>query len=358
MKSGQKLLLLAALVPFLFVGGCSGDDGAAGPAGPAGADGADGTDGTNGTDGTDGTDGVDGNVSCMECHNNQTQRDITFQYARSQHGLGEYVDYAGGRSSCAKCHSGGGFVEYIETGDVDGNINVPEALNCKHCHSLHTTFERADYALRSTDPVPFIFDETQTADFAGNSNLCAVCHQSRRAEPELTNPGEDTFEIRSTHWGPHHGAQANVLAGVGFAEIEGTRPYPTSSTHLDEGATCVTCHMGEFVDGAGGHTWWPSVASCTECHDGATDFNIGGVQTEMQANLDELRDLLVAAGVVEFVEEDDAYEPVVGVYPKHQARAFFNWVGLAEDRSLGAHNPKYYRALLENSIEAMEAPLP
>ena len=43
-----------------------------------------------------------------------------------------------------------------------------------------------------------------------------------------------TFRITSTHYGPHHGAQANVFAGVGFAEIAGSIAYPAagSATHV------------------------------------------------------------------------------------------------------------------------------
>lgn len=346
MKTNRVLYLLV-LVPLLLVWGCAGDDGAVGPAGPAGAD------GTDGVDGVDGEDGVDGTVRCLECHNTQTQRDITLQYARSQHGLGEYVDYAGGRSSCARCHSGGGFVEYIENGDVDGNINVPVPISCAHCHNVHSTFEFADYALRSTAPVAFLADPSVMSDLGSNSNLCANCHQSRRPEPNIDAPGE-TYTITSTHYGPHHGAQANVVQGFGFAEIPGPRAYPTTSLHLEEGASCVTCHMGDYTDGAGGHTWWPTVQSCNECHT-TNDFDYNGTQTDIEEKLHELRDLLVAAGVVEFVEADQAYEPIVGTYPMVYARAFFNWVGLEEDRSLGVHNPRYVDALLTNSIAAMEA---
>jgi hypothetical protein len=53
------------------------------------------------------------------------------------------------------------------------------------------------------------------------------------------------------------------------------------------------------------------------------------------------------------VEEDEAYEPIVGTYPMAQAQAFFNWIGLTEDRSLGVHNPRYVEALLTNSIDAI-----
>lgn len=342
-----------ALIPVLLLWGCQGDTGPAGPAGPAGTNGTDGVDGTNGTDGTD---GVDGAMRCLECHNTATKQAVTLQYARSQHAFGEYVDYAGGRSECARCHSGGGFVEYLATGEVDGNINVPVAISCSHCHNVHTTFELGDYALRSVAPVPFIADPTRNADFGGNSNLCANCHQSRRAEPSTDIPGE-TYRITSAHYGPHHGAQANVLAGFGFAEIAGSRAYPTTSIHLEADAACVTCHMGTYSNGVGGHTWLPNVAACNECH-ATSDFNYGGVQADVQGQLDELRDLLVAAGVVEYVEADAAYEPVVGTYPMVQAQAFFNWIGLSEDRSLGVHNPKYVDALLTNTIEAMQAPLP
>jgi hypothetical protein len=230
------------------------------------------------------------------------------------------------------------------------------------------------------------YDKTTTMDLGGSSNLCAVCHQSRRPEPNVDKPG-DEYRITSTHYGPHHGAQSNVVAGVGFAEIEGSVSYPTSSKHL-EMASCTGCHMaafgenefededGELDDFAqGGHSFIPSVKACNDCH-GTTDtnFNYGGVQTEVHEMLVELRDLLVEAGVVELGEEElyelneetgeielvvhvEGYHPVPGTYPMIQVQAFFNWVGLEEDRSMGVHNPKYVKALLRNSIEAMESEL-
>jgi hypothetical protein len=111
--------------------------------------------------------------------------------------------------------------------------------------------------------------------------------------------------------------------------------------------------MSTYTDGTGGHTWWPNVDNCTGCHPGATDFDINGVQTDTQALLDQLRDLLLDQGVIEWVEEDMAYEPVLGTYQMEQAQAFFNWIGLTEDRSLGVHNSAYVEALLTNSIEAI-----
>ena len=344
----------------LLIAGCTKE----GPMGPAGAD------------GTNGIDGTDGNSTCLDCHSGDTKATIEAQFAMSVHSSGiNAVDYAGGNASCARCHSHQGFVQYANTGTVAGTITNPTAWECTTCHGLHESFEATDYALRLKDPVHPIFDPAITMDLDGNSNLCANCHQSRRAEPIIDKPG-DTYKITSTHYGPHHGAQANVVAGVGFAEIEGSVAYPApgSATHLAQ-ASCTGCHMAEFdnENDQGGHTYNPSLLACNTCHGVTeTDFNYGGVRSIVEGQLETLRDELVRLGVVEFAQESvyelneetglielvalpGEYVPVVGTYPMVQARAFFNWAGLEEDRSLGVHNPKYVKALLQNSIEALEA---
>ncbi|MEZ4907232.1 MAG: hypothetical protein R2771_06255 [Saprospiraceae bacterium] len=45
---------------------------------------------------------------------------------------------------------------------------------------------------------------------------------------------------------------------------------------------------------------------------------------------------------------------VTGTYPVDYVGAYFNWIMLEEDRSVGVHNPNYTRALLKNSIEALK----
>ncbi|MDA3894206.1 MAG: hypothetical protein PF517_21310 [Salinivirgaceae bacterium] len=359
MKKMFKLFLgivaIASMTLIISCEGPAGADGLDGAAGTAGVDGADGADGTNGEDGADGADGAAGSITCLECHSETTIIEIGSEFVQSQHKLGEFVSYAGGRGSCASCHSSDGFIEFASFGFVEGStLSSPGAWECKTCHGLHSTFEAGDYALRMTDPVTWIFDDTQTADLGGNSNLCANCHQSRRAEPNIDVPGTE-FEITSSHYGPHHGAQANVVYGAGFAEIAGDAAYPTAGESSHMAASCVGCHMGEYADNEGGHTWNPSLAACVSCH--ATEsFDYGGVQTETEELLAELRDLLVGHDVLgtDTVDEVVSYHVVVGTYPMAQAQAFFNWVGLEEDRSEGAHNPKYVKALLENSIDAIK----
>lgn len=328
MKRMYKLLLgFAAIAAMSVFMSCEG------PAGPAGED------------------GVDGEVTCLACHAENTIVAIQAQFAQSIHRQGNFVGYAGSRSSCAQCHSHEGFIEYAEFGDVDGDITSPSAWECGTCHGLHTTFDSTDYALRMSDPVEFIFDGS-TADMGGSSNLCANCHQSRRAEPSVTGSG-DSFEITSIHYGPHHGAQSNVLYGAGFAEIAGSKSYPEAGSSVHMGTSCTGCHMAEYADAEGGHTWHPSLAKCNSCHT-TDDFNYGGVMADVEEQLNTLRDLLLTAGVIEYVEADEAYKPVVGTHTMVEAQAFFNWIGLEEDRSYGVHNPKYVDALLTNSIEALQ----
>ena len=307
--------------------------------------------------------------TCLKCHSTQVKMDIDLQFNQSAHKAGAIaVDYAGARASCAQCHSHEGFVEYAMNGEVAQNISLASAWQCKTCHNVHKTFTEDDYAFRLAEPVALIFDETVIFDYE-NSNLCANCHQSRRAGPEdmageMVDTDDDDvddytmqageFFISSTHYGPHHGAQANLMHGVGFAELTGSASYAAAGSHPHAALGCTGCHMEEYADGMGGHTFNPSINACTECHSGAQDFDIGGGQEEVADLLEELRDALLAAEVIEWVEEDEAYEPIVGVHGLEEAQAFFNWIGIEEDRSHGVHNPGYIKALLENSIAAIQ----
>ena len=342
--NSKHLLWLLLIIPAFALMGCEGDAGPAGPAGPAGTDGMDGANGTS-------------VAVCMDCHTSTGMLQIYLEYGQSHHNDGLYVGYAGGRQSCARCHSKQGYIEYAVNGEVAENVTNPAAIDCATCHQVHPS----EWALRLTGPVVWVADEgygDTSVDFGDNSNTCAQCHQSRRPEPNISDPG-DNFEIDSTHYGPHHGAMANVLAATFWAEIEGSMEYPSGSGHWDAGATCVTCHMETYTEGTGGHTWWPNIDNCTGCHPGVTDFDINSRQTNTQALLDELQALLLAQGVIEWVAEDEAYEPVVcpedvACYTMVQAQAFYNWIGLTEDRSLGVHNPRFVEALLTNSIEALQ----
>ncbi len=344
----SKLITLA-LVCFgmvLFVA-CEGPEGPAGPAGAAGAAGA------------DGADGQDAQVTCLGCHNDATYADNAFEFARSQHIMGEYADYAGGRGYCTPCHSHEAFVEFAINGENAGGYNTPSPFECATCHGLHETFdesfgEDADYALRLTDAVTAMFDETVTLDIDASSNLCVVCHQSRRGTGYYDDGSGTTVTFTSSHTGPHHGPQSNILLGN-----NGSAAGTAFSAHV--GAGCVGCHMieteGDEADVAGGHTFWPAVESCVECHSSATDFDVFGGQTDIAEKLDALGLLLLGEGILhwEYDEDGDSSLHVVpGTYDRAVFNAFWDYDIVLEDRSLGVHNPTYANDLLDAATAAVD----
>lgn len=303
----------------------------------------------------EGPAGQAGNETCKECHSLDNRSMKSVEYEKSGHGAGEFVAYAGGRNGCAQCHSHEGFVETEHTGrdTTAANIPIPTRIDCKTCHDSHTSFDDEadgpDYALRGLHEVNLImFGNEQKLDFESNSNLCANCHQPRRLGPE--DDGTGNFKVTSTHYGPHHGPQATYVQGVGAYEFAGSESYPTSgtSTHATAGA-CVACHMGDADEMGGGHTFTANVASCTSCHNDATTLDINGVQTEVHDMLAELQGILTTKGIL-----DAEGHVLKGTYPVGLAGAFYNYIGIEEDRSLGVHNPGYIKAVLKNTIAAMK----
>ncbi len=82
--------------------------------------------------------------SCSVCHDSTTL--ITGKQtglSMAVHGTGTAFDYAGGRASCAGCHSGGAFSamvaqglrpDQVETGDPN-----PTQQDCRTCHQIHVS---------------------------------------------------------------------------------------------------------------------------------------------------------------------------------------------------------------------------
>ena len=149
---------------------------------------------------------------------------------------------------------------------------------------------------------------------AGEGILCMQCHQARVAANTYV-----PSTAGSSHFGPHEGPQADMLAGTnGFTYGQA---MPTSAHQYVVPNTCVTCHMQTVAttdpgfEMVGEHTFKPSytpaggkkeslVAACQTCHgpdvttfdfplfDYNGDGKIDGVQTEVQSLLDQLSTML------------------------------------------------------------------
>ena len=312
------------------------------------------TDPIPGPDGQDGVDGVNGTTECAQCHSIAVSEGVHASYLYSGHAAGGAVSYAGSRASCAECHSNEGYIDYVMTGSTnpDGYLK-PTPISCTTCHGEHKTFdfenEGFDYALRMFGPVELMTDPSYTINYEGSSNNCAFCHQPRKLPPE--DNGMGIYEVTSSHWGPHHGPQSTFLEGIQGAELAGTNEYPApaSGTHRT-GSSCTSCHMGETSDAINGnHTMIQTPNGCTECHTSGIPEGVAGLEEDMKS----LLVLLEEAGILH--EEDGEVHPVKGTYPITEAEAAWNYLLVMEDASKGTHNPKYARALIKNSLEALSA---
>lgn len=308
-----------------------------------------------------------GTDDCFTCHGDDGYLlQAKGEWQNSTHASGTNVDYTnrGGGSDCTKCHNHNGFIEFLATGGVQAPYDNVSAIHCFTCHAPHET---GDLSLRTDDPVELI--DGDTYDY-GKGNLCVNCHQARTSPAAIG----DNFYISSTHWGPHHGPQGDVLARTLGYEFDGYN-Y-TSSNHA--GATdesCVTCHMGDPRQhsgyGVGGHSFNIQdeegnsiVGVCAGCHataddddiiDFTADFDydhdgeVEGYQTEMHGLMDSLHILLIAAGTIDAeghpVKDTVALAGVAG--------ATWNFLVVEEDQSMGMHNFKYLQGLIQSSIEYM-----
>lgn len=305
---------------------------------------------------------------CLGCHDGATDFGsevilATRQWENSTHASGNAMR----TGSCAKCHTNEGFIAKVTGTDLTAEYYT--SVGCFTCHDPHST---GDLSLRTIAAVTLGNDAIYDR---GISNLCVNCHQGRR---DVSTYVADSTEL-SGHFGPHHSNQSDMLLGENAYEYDGY-DYDDNSWHTTGVADgCVKCHF-EVADGyiMGGHTFEmtheedENVDACNVggCHVNAleidslnrvasADFDgdgtTEGVQSEIEGLMEELQGLLIAAGLLEYIAEDDAWEPTedLVVPDADSVGAVFNWAFVHEDQSHGIHNTLYAVALLQSSINYM-----
>jgi len=376
MKKLKNLLrlFLAILLVGMFAA-CEGPEGPAGPKGDQGDPGEQGEPGENVVN----WEGFEAGIKCADCHNPDVDTlyfvwGIKAQWYQSKHANGgAYIENS---STCAPCHTTEGFVQAALGRTVTGQP-ISSPIGCFACHSPHS---RADFSLRTTDPVTMLAgvvgEDDPVFDY-GKGNLCANCHKPRsiNPKPDPTKTAEtDTITITGVRWYQHYGVQGPMLAGTNGFEFQGythTNAFHTGSTVIMEEG-CTICHMAlEERNPAGGHTMkledeeaGELVAGCetTGCHGSGMELDYEGTRTEIHGLLDSLATLLL--------DREWIYEPSSGGYsvnagsssprgsalkiaPAYLSGAIYNFFFVEHDLSLGAHNFKYSRDLLEHSIEVL-----
>jgi len=330
----RRMLILGLVLAgaALALAACAGPQGPEGPPGPAGPP------------GPPGEPPAAADLTCTECHNDTTiivSKEAQFRET-SVHGTGEAF-IRGETTACAGCHGTEGAKARIAAGlpphdeSVVGVVNV-SPFDCRTCHEIHTTYTSADWALVGGGQ-PVLMEKTGGTFDGGTGNLCANCHQIRNDPPVAAGGNIDLGT--NTRFGTHYGVEAQMLLGEGGYGVTGE---PSPHYQVVEN-TCVTCHLGEEAN----HTYLPDVDRCQACHSGIEDFDVNGVQTEIEAMLTEVHDLLIASGIM-----NEEGRSIPGVYPEGVAAAMWNYKLVAYDGSRGVHNSAFARALLEYALEQLK----
>ena len=305
--------------------------------------------------------------NCAICHDGG-HHVYPAQWKVSDHAL---FQKSGGetRAACAQCHDGQGFVDYIKAGKVPPTQNYADVtkITCATCHDPHSV--ENPHQLRTMD-VTLANGEEVTG--AGNGTICINCHQARQNAVEYTN---NYLKNLSTHYGPHHGPQGDILAGknaITFGQTIYSSPHLAATTDA-----CVRCHMYPGTtdpDGnvilVGSHTFNMSVdgvdnvQACADCHgnfgpefsdkkcyindtaDLDGDGVANGLQIEIEGLLNQLKALLPQDANGNVVIADSSVTLA-------EAQAGYNYFMVEDDGSLGIHNPRFVFGILKASIEAL-----
>jgi predicted CXXCH cytochrome family protein len=296
------------------------------------------------------------------------------------HSIGAFAGYAGGRSGCAACHSGAGYVQWDKEGKPTNSIGLPGSIStvpvattitCAVCHDPHDATEPHQLRLSDTQ----LGDGTPvTVELYGTGAQCMECHRSRReAATYSADPSNG-----SGHYGPHHGPQADMLIGANAPDYG--MEYPTSPHAVAGGNACVDCHMaGEHavdengvVSPLGGHSFNMNdtegndhVEVCAPCHgevgetfkvkkyflngnaDHDGDGTEEGIQEEIHGMMEELLTYLPqdSLGHIDMSSKTNSVTVMKGGY-------VYMWI--EEDRSFGIHNPAFSVALLTAALESFK----
>lgn len=261
---------------------------------------------------------------CGTCHQD-SHHPYYEEWLTSGHGSGapSFLKNRSTRATCMRCHFGQDFVGYLTDENYDGATFQVEGgddnlvdITCATCHDPHGNGN--DAGIRNLP-----------AGFEGKV-LCDVCHMNRT----------DVVDLESN---PHNMSSEALSGSPTFGYQYPGETYE-NSFHSSIADRCITCHVNRipFNYGTGeaavtGHTFNPTLESCTTCHPGIESFDLNGLQTEVTGLLDELQALLNAA------TSSDSTTLIFKA-------ANYNLKSVKADKSTGVHNPKFTTKLLQDAI--------
>ncbi|WP_298038916.1 cytochrome c [uncultured Desulfuromonas sp.] len=184
-------------------------------------------------------------------------------------------------TSCAKCHSQDGYIDFAEDGSVDEAAPLGQVVSCGVCHVNGTApslaadaSTRYDVAVAGDPLFDVEFPSGATQSLGDDSNICMACHQGRESGVSVAERVEGNPDGPFTFINRHYFAAAAILFGsdaTASFEYPG-KTYEAQNTFAGHGAglsTCVQCHLR----GEGDHTFEPELEDCSACHQGIADFD-------------------------------------------------------------------------------------
>jgi hypothetical protein len=307
---------------------------------------------------------------CAYCHDAPTHHMRPYQWRNSAHSQSNNETSA----SCLPCHTAEGFVEIRVRGNssVPADVTTRSPISCVACHDPHD--DTNPHQLRTVAPVTlpngYVFD-------FGIGSICANCHNSRIADPNVTND-----LATGSYRGAHNGPQSDIFLGTTAYTWGLDYPAGIGPHYVAVADGCVECHMAPAPEGVanptpiGDHTFRihdeesgeSTVAeACGECHEGLTttdrvlavprDFDGNGasqgVQTEVRGILDRLQTELLNRLPGTSLSASTGTISISSANWKKltldQRAALYNFNLMVKDGSLGVHNTKYAIAVLQRS---------
>ncbi|MBL7127486.1 MAG: T9SS type A sorting domain-containing protein [Ignavibacteria bacterium] len=230
---------------------------------------------------------------CASCHDEPWRHNKYSEWENSGHSEMPWSNsFAQGPSNssymtnslgnCIRCHDGKGFVNltYERGTDTENMKEADLTMNsCQSCHDPHGDTPTG-YHLR-TVPADTLANGVSYSNL-DEGKVCATCHMARRDVGAYTQT-----VVNSSHWGPHHSTQTDVIMGTNAGTFNSV-PYLSGSHKTAVDGGCIGCHMAETTDTGtvtrdkvGGHTWnlhyestnYDHVTGCLTCHPGITKFD-------------------------------------------------------------------------------------
>jgi len=325
---------------------------------------------------------------CNQCHDGSRRHSLGTFFMNSGHYELEYGGSAeGGRATCQPCHTGNGFMYFINNNQDTTGLGAKWVLtrdagtpiSCQVCHDPHGNDN--PYQLRTMS----LKGDTLKNGYMlpanlrkSTGNLCMNCHGGRYSVKYRITTAAPYYGWADRFYA-HYNEQGDVFLGSGGYQY-GDDSFTGLMSHAGVEGGCSGCHMQKRInrlDGGGNmlanHSFsmsdtlfatgvWKPTDVCVPCHGEIEDFNdirgmydydrngkIEGVQTEVKG--------LLAALKAKLPIDSTTNEPVNmrkdSLKVKNRPdliQGVWNYYFILNDRSNGVHNTKYTVRLLYKSL--------